>query len=168
MAMAIPSFGDLRQRYNLKGAAQQLVIDLRTAQGLAIRQSSPHRIDFALNTPVTPPVQSGDSGTYDDMYQVVCPAGGTVCGTGSLPRRYRGAPSDGIEIVSSVDNNGNPANSISFNSSGYVTTPAALPVTVTLRACAARAGDVTGETVQVLVQRTGRIQATKVADGSCA
>jgi len=60
-----------------------------------------------------------------------------------------------------LDNSGNAATSVSFNSSGYVTTPASMPWTVTMISC------VTGEQLQVQLQRTGRIQTSTPTVSHC-
>lgn len=60
-----------------------------------------------------------------------------------------------------TDGNNNAVASISFNSSGYVSAPAVMPFTVTMKVCQ------TGETVKVQVQRTGRIQTLTAAPSGC-
>jgi prepilin-type N-terminal cleavage/methylation domain-containing protein len=60
-----------------------------------------------------------------------------------------------------TDGGGNAAASIGFGPSGYVTAPAVLPFTVRLRSCQ------TQETIQVQVQRTGRIQTLTAAKAVC-
>lgn len=62
---------------------------------------------------------------------------------------------------SRTDGNNNPVASISFNSNGYVSAPAVMPYTATIKACQ------TGETVKVQVQRTGRIQTLTTAPSGC-
>jgi prepilin-type N-terminal cleavage/methylation domain-containing protein len=60
-----------------------------------------------------------------------------------------------------TDGGGNAQASVSFSPSGYVTTPATTPFTVTLRSCQTR------ETILVQIQRTGRIQTLTAAYASC-
>jgi prepilin-type N-terminal cleavage/methylation domain-containing protein len=60
-----------------------------------------------------------------------------------------------------TDGNNVAVPSISFNSRGYVSAPAVLPYTVTMKVCQ------TGETVMVQVQRTGRIQTLTAAPSGC-
>jgi prepilin-type N-terminal cleavage/methylation domain-containing protein len=60
-----------------------------------------------------------------------------------------------------TDGNNNPVGSIKFNSSGYVSAPAVMPFTVTMKVCQ------TGETVKVQVQRTGKIQTLTTAPSGC-
>jgi len=50
---------------------------------------------------------------------------------------------------------------VTFSSSGYVIDPPVTPFTVKVMTCQ------TGETVEVLVQRIGRIQTQSIASGSC-
>ena len=60
-----------------------------------------------------------------------------------------------------VDGGGTSVTSISFNSSGYVSAPAVMPFSMTLKACQ------TGETLKVQVERTGRIQKLSLAPSAC-
>ncbi len=148
--MAIPSFSKMNAHLNLKGAGQTMVMDLRRAQSLAVRQNSLHQVDFTLDTPITLP----DGSQYDAMYQVNCAAG---CATDSLPpARYLGAPSSTVSLVSSVDGAGDDAASISFASNGYVSVPTATPFRITIRSTQ------TGETLCVQVFRTGRISTSLI------
>jgi prepilin-type N-terminal cleavage/methylation domain-containing protein len=61
-------------------------------------------------------------------------------------------PTDGLN---------NPAASISFNANGYVSAPASMPFTVTMKSCQ------TGETLKVQVERTGRIKTLTAAASAC-
>jgi prepilin-type N-terminal cleavage/methylation domain-containing protein len=60
-----------------------------------------------------------------------------------------------------TDGNNIVVPSISFNSRGYVSAPAVMPFTVTMKVCQ------TGETVMVEVQRTGRIQTLTASPSGC-
>lgn len=112
--MAIPSFSKMNAHLNVTGAAQALVMDLRTTQANAIRQGTTTTLSY---------------GSTQQSYQDFC----------------------NVNSCLPVDGGNNPYLSVSFDSSGYLTDPAALPWTVTLQSAQ------TGESVKVRVLRTGRI-----------
>jgi prepilin-type N-terminal cleavage/methylation domain-containing protein len=60
-----------------------------------------------------------------------------------------------------TDGNNDAVTSISFNSSGYVSAPAVMPFTVTMKVCQ------TGETLKVQVLRTGKIQTLTPSPSVC-
>ena len=132
LTMAIPSFQRTKYHLEVQGAAQTLVTDLRTTQADAIRQGT----TYGLAQTANPPAKiNGASQSLVDF-----------CGANRC-------------ILE--DGGGTSTDHISFDSNGYVSFPAVMPFSMTLKACQ------TEETLKVQVERTGRIQTLTLTPSAC-
>jgi len=144
---AIPMFQNSRYHLNLREKTQTLVRDLRTAQSLAVKENMTYKLAFDI---------AGDSYRVCKDDPAVANNPGDPCDPPPVVATRRLAiegMGGSVTLVSVVDGGGNQT-SMGFGGSGYVTSPATPPVTVTLLSCQA------DQTMQVQVQRIGGIQTT--------
>ena len=140
VTLAIPTFRTTMHHFSVTGTARKLVSDLRLAQGLAVKENTPHQIVFD---------------TAGEDYEIRrCP-----CTPGTLVQATRdlGEPGDSglgsIDLISVLNSGSGNETVIRFGRNGMVVEPTAdFPITVTLKATA------TEELMQVAVHRTGKVE----------
>jgi len=144
---AVPMFQNSRYHLNLREKTQTLVRDLRTAQSLAVKENMTYKLAFDI---------AGDSYRVCKDDPTVANNPGDPCDPPPVvaTRQLAIEGMGGVVTLLSVLDGGGDQTAISFGGSGYVTAPAAPPVTVTLQSCQA------GERTQVQLQRIGGIQTT--------
>ncbi|HTN42563.1 MAG TPA: GspH/FimT family protein [Nitrospiria bacterium] len=144
-SVGVPMFKNSRYHLNLREKTQTLIRDLRTAQSFAEKENLTYKVVFdtaadSYRVCKDDPTVANNPGDECDPPPVVATR---LLGTEGM---------GGLVSLTSVTDGGGNETSISFGGSGYISAPAAPPVTMTLLSCDA------AETMQVQIQRIGGIQ----------